>query len=68
LRRHKITIPIPLELSNNEAIKTRGEGLGIAVITRRVVSKEIEMGTLRAIPCRTRHEAKILSDPPQGQV
>jgi DNA-binding transcriptional LysR family regulator len=51
LRRHNINIPIPLELSNNEAIKTAvEEGMGIAIITRRVVSKEIERGTLRAIP------------------
>jgi DNA-binding transcriptional LysR family regulator len=51
LRRHNINISIPLELSNNEAIKTAvEEGMGIAIITRRVVSKEIEMGKLRAIP------------------
>ena len=51
IRRHNISVSIPLELSNNEAIKTAvEEGLGIAVITRRVVSKEIDMGRLKAIP------------------
>jgi DNA-binding transcriptional LysR family regulator len=50
-RKHNITLTIPLELSNNEAMKTAvEEGVGIAVITRRVVSKEIERGQLRAIP------------------
>ncbi|MBN2439151.1 MAG: LysR family transcriptional regulator [Deltaproteobacteria bacterium] len=51
IRRHNISISIPLELSNNEAVKTAvEEGLGVAVITRRVVSKEIGMGSLKAIP------------------
>lgn len=51
IRRHNITLSIPLELSNNEAIKTAvEEGIGIAVITRRVVSKELRMGILKAIP------------------
>jgi DNA-binding transcriptional LysR family regulator len=51
IRRHNINIAIPMEHSNNEAIKTAvEEGLGVAIITRRVVSKEIEMGRLKAIP------------------
>jgi DNA-binding transcriptional LysR family regulator len=51
VRRHGIILSIPLELSNNEAIKTAvEEGVGIALITRRVVSKELTMGTLKAIP------------------
>ena len=51
IRRHNISVSIPLELSNNEAVKTAvEEGLGVAVITRRVVSKEIAMGSLKAIP------------------
>jgi DNA-binding transcriptional LysR family regulator len=50
-RRHNIHVSIPPELSNNETVKTAvEEGLGIAVITRRVVSKEIGMGSLKAIP------------------
>jgi DNA-binding transcriptional LysR family regulator len=79
LRRHNISIPIPLELSNNEAIKTAvEEGLGIAVITRRVVSKEIEMGTIRAIPLSDpamkrkfyliHHKDKYISRPLQGLI
>ncbi|MCE5264716.1 MAG: LysR family transcriptional regulator [Deltaproteobacteria bacterium] len=51
IRRHNVNISIPLESSNNEAIKTAvEEGMGVAVITRRVVSKELRMGTLKAIP------------------
>jgi DNA-binding transcriptional LysR family regulator len=51
LQRHNVSVTIPLELSNNEAVKTAvEEGLGVAVITRRVVSKEIGIGSLTAIP------------------
>jgi DNA-binding transcriptional LysR family regulator len=51
VKRHHINVSIPLELSNNEAIKTAvEEGIGIAVITRHVVNKELTMGTLKAIP------------------
>ncbi len=51
VKRHQLNVSIPLELSNNEAIKTAvEEGIGIAVITKRVVSKELAMGTLKAIP------------------
>jgi len=51
VRRHNINVSLPLELSDNEAMKTAvEEGIGIAVITRRVVSKELAMGTLKAIP------------------
>lgn len=79
IRRHNISITIPMEHSNNEAIKTAvEEGLGIAVITRRVVSKELAMGTLRAIPlsdpAMTRkfylihHKDKYISRPLQGLI
>jgi DNA-binding transcriptional LysR family regulator len=79
LRRHNINATIPMEHSNNEALKTAvEEGLGIAVITRRVVSKELAMGTLRAIPlsdpAMTRkfylihHKDKYLSRPLQGLI
>jgi DNA-binding transcriptional LysR family regulator len=79
LHRHNINIPIPLELSNNEAIKTAvEEGMGIAIITRRVVSKEIEMGKLRAIPLSDpamkrkfyliHHKDKYISRPLQGLI
>jgi DNA-binding transcriptional LysR family regulator len=51
MRRYNINVSIPLELSNNEAIKTAvEEGIGIAIITRRVVSKELAMGILKTIP------------------
>lgn len=51
IQRHGINVSVPLESSNNEAIKTAvEEGMGLAVITRRVVSKEIKLGILRAIP------------------
>lgn len=77
--KHNINLTIPLELSNNEAIKTAvEEGVGIAIITRRVVSKEIEMGKLRAIPlsdpAMTRkfylihHKDKYLSRPLQSLI
>ena len=77
--RHNIHLTIPLELSNNEAMKTAvEEGVGIAIITRRVVSKEIEMGKLRAIPLSdptmTRkfylihHKDKYLSRPLQSLI
>ncbi|MHB9097776.1 MAG: LysR family transcriptional regulator [Syntrophales bacterium] len=79
IRRHNISITIPMEHSNNEAIKTAvEEGLGIAVITRHVVSKELTMGTLRAIPlsdpAMTRkfylihHKDKYISRPLQGLI
>lgn len=51
LRRHKINVSIPLELSDNEAIKAAvEERIGIAIITKRVVYKELAMGILKAIP------------------
>jgi DNA-binding transcriptional LysR family regulator len=79
LRRHNISVSIPLELSNNEAIKTAvEEGLGVAVITRRVVSKELQMGNLKAIPlsdpAMTRkfflihHKDKYISRPLQSLI
>ncbi len=79
IRRHNINVAIPMEHSNNEALKTAvEEGLGIAVITRRVVSKELAMGTLRAIPlsdpAMTRkfylihHKDKYISRPLQSLI
>ena len=79
IRRHNISITIPMEHSNNEAIKTAvEEGLGIAVITRHVVSKELALGRLRAIPlsdpAMTRkfylihHKDKYISRPLQGLI
>jgi DNA-binding transcriptional LysR family regulator len=79
IRRHNINLTITMEQSNNEAIKTAvEEGLGVAVITRRVVSKEIEMGRLRAIPLSDptmsrkfyliHHKDKYLSRPLQSLI
>ena len=79
MRRHNINVFIPLELSNNEAIKTAvEEGIGIAIITRRVVSKELAMGILKAIPlsdpAMTRkfylihHKDKYISRPLQSLI
>ncbi len=79
IRRHNITVAIPMEHSNNEAIKTAvEEGLGIGVITRHVASKELAMGTLRAIPLSDpammrkfyliHHKDKYLSRPLQGLI
>lgn len=79
IRRHNLSIAIPMEHSNNEALKTAvEEGLGIGVITRRVVSKELALGTLRAIPlsdpAMTRkfylihHKDKYISRPLQGLI
>jgi len=79
IRRHNINVTILMEHSNNEAIKTAvEEGLGIAVITRRVVSKEIEMGSLKAIPLSDpamsrkfyliHHKDKYLSRPLQSLI
>ena len=79
VKRHNINVTVPLELSNNEAIKTAvEEGVGVAVITKRVVSKELTMGTLMAIPlsdpAMTRkfylihHKDKYISRPLQSLI
>lgn len=78
-KRHGVNLSIVLELSNNEAMKTAvEEGVGIAVITRLVVSKEIRMGTLKAVPlsdpAMTRkfylihHKDKYISRPLQSLI
>jgi DNA-binding transcriptional LysR family regulator len=51
IRKNNLNVSYPLELSNNEAIKRAVEqGIGIAVITRRVANEEIQTGMLKAIP------------------
>lgn len=51
IRKHSISISIPLELSNNEAIKRAVQGgSGVALISRKVASEEIQTGKLKAIP------------------
>lgn len=50
IRKNDISITIPLELSSNMAIKKAvQERIGIAMISRKVVSEEIQRGELRAI-------------------
>jgi DNA-binding transcriptional LysR family regulator len=50
IRKNDISITIPLELSSNMAIKKAvREGIGIAMISQKVGSEEIQRGELRAI-------------------
>jgi DNA-binding transcriptional LysR family regulator len=51
IRKTNLTVKIPLELSSNRAIKRAvEEGIGIALISRKVAREEIEAGRLKAIP------------------
>lgn len=51
IKKNKISIFIPMELSSNRAVKKAVEdGTGIALISRNVASEEIQMGKLIAIP------------------
>jgi DNA-binding transcriptional LysR family regulator len=51
IRKNNLTIKIPLELSSNRAIKRAvEEGIGIALISRKVANEEIKAGRLAAIP------------------
>ncbi len=51
IRKNKIDIRIPLELSSNRAIiKAVGEGLGIALVSRHVVREEILTGKIAVLP------------------
>jgi len=79
IRKHNISISIPLELSNNEAIKRAvGGGSGIALISRKVASEEIQTGKLKAIPLSDQsmkrkfymiyHKDKYFSEPLQGLI
>jgi len=50
IKKNKISIFIPMELSSNRAVKKAVEdGTGIALISRHVASEEIQMGRLIAI-------------------
>jgi len=50
IRKNDISITIPLELSSNMAIKKAvQERIGIAMISQKVVSEEIQRGELKAI-------------------
>ncbi len=51
IKKNNISVSIPLELSNNEAIKRAVEqGLGLALESRWVANEEIEDGRLTAVP------------------
>ena len=51
IKKNNVSVFIPLELSSNRAIKTAVEqGIGIALISTKVASEEVQMGKLIAIP------------------
>jgi DNA-binding transcriptional LysR family regulator len=51
VRQNKISVKIPLEMSSNRAIKRAvAEGIGIALISRKVANEEIQAKRLKAIP------------------
>jgi len=51
IRKNKIDIRIPLELSSNRAIiKAVGEGLGLALVSRHVAREEILTGKISVLP------------------
>jgi DNA-binding transcriptional LysR family regulator len=51
VRKHKISVKIPLEMSSNRAIKRAvAEGIGIALISRKVANEQIQARQLKAIP------------------
>ncbi len=51
IRKNNISLKIPLELSSNRAIKRAvEEGIGIALISRKVANDEIQANRLKAIP------------------
>jgi DNA-binding transcriptional LysR family regulator len=73
IRKHQVSVSIPLELSSNRAIKRAvEEGIGIALVSRKVANEEIRAGRLAAIslsdPSMIRkfymvhHKDKYLSD------
>ena len=51
IRKHRLSVNIPLELSSNRAIKRAVEdGIGIALVSRKVANEEIRGGRLAGIP------------------
>jgi DNA-binding transcriptional LysR family regulator len=51
VRKHNISVNIPLEMSSNRAIKRAvAEGIGIALISRKVANEQIQAKRLKAIP------------------
>ena len=77
IRKNDLSVSIHLEISSNKAIKRAVEdGLGIALISRRVVIDEIRAGRLSAVPLSDRsmirkfymvyHKDKYISEPLQS--
>jgi len=77
IRKNDLAVKIPLEMSSNRAIKRAVEdGLGIALISRRVANEEIRAGRLSAIPLSDKsmtrkfymvhHKDKYFSEPQQS--
>jgi DNA-binding transcriptional LysR family regulator len=77
IRKNDLSVKIHLEISSNHAIKRAVEdGLGIALISRRVAIEEIRSGRLAAIPLSdpsmirkyfmVHHKDKYLSEPLQS--
>jgi DNA-binding transcriptional LysR family regulator len=77
IRIHNIAVNVPLEVSSNRAIKRAvEEGIGIALISRKVAQEEIRSGRLAAIPLAdpsmtrkfymVHHKDKYFSEPLQG--
>ena len=77
IRKNDLSVKIHLEISSNHAIKRAVEdGLGIALISRRVAIEEIRAGRLAAIPLSdpsmirkyymVHHKDKYLSEPLQS--
>lgn len=51
IKRHNVSVSVPLELSNNEAIKRAvEEGIGLSLISEHVVSEEVKGKKLKSIP------------------
>lgn len=76
IRTQNIAVKVPLEVSSNRAIKLAvEEGIGIALISRKVAQEEIQSGRLAAIPLSApsmtrkffmvHHKDKYFSEPLQ---
>jgi DNA-binding transcriptional LysR family regulator len=51
IRKHQLSVKIPLEMSSNRAIKRAvEEGIGIALISSKVAQEQVKAGRLSAIP------------------
>lgn len=51
IRKHQLSVKIPLEMSSNRAIKRAvEEGIGIALISSKVAQEQVKAGRITAIP------------------